>query len=72
MMTNYVIWGIPPGLDEERVLVEKLDGDYIISLDVANEVALHLELNKGVRYVRIQTIDMSDGVTGNFIKAIQV
>jgi len=60
---EYVIWGIPPGSDDEQVLFSHQCGQPITDRQIA-EACERLAVRRGATAVRIQSVDMADGRIG--------
>jgi hypothetical protein len=66
-MTEYAIWGIPPGQSEETLLLAMPQGKPITDRAEADKLMATLQSKHGCRNCRIQTLD---GSIPNFRKAI--
>lgn len=68
---EYVIWGVPPGKNEEQLLLSKIEGKVITDPDIANKLKNVLETKHQCTKIRIQKVNMSDGDFSSFGKSIK-
>ena len=64
-MIEYVIWGITPEGIDEQVLLTEVQGEKIRDEEIAKKAMKVLEVKYGARALRIQKIDMSEGLDWN-------
>lgn len=70
-MKEFVVWGIPPGENQEVLLLTEVGGKKIKSLKSAERFKVILETEHQFRSVRIQTINLKDyNLSKEFIKTI--
>jgi len=67
MYEEYVIWGIPKGATDETLLLARVNGQFITSLDDARALQGKLESDYGATGCRIQCID---GTPPDFVAAL--
>ena len=65
---EYVIWGIPRGETEEKLLLTKIEGKPLTDINVAKKLKSVLEQKHGCTNVRIQKVDLSDNDFSAFNK----
>jgi len=65
---EYVIWGVPPNEEEEKLLLTNLEGKPVTDIEVAKNLKSVLEKKHGCTNVRIQTVDLSDNDFSAFKK----
>ena len=65
---EYVIWGVPPNEEEEKLLLANLEGKPVTDIEVAKNFKSVLEKKHGCTNVRIQKVNLSDNDFSAFKK----
>ena len=68
-MTDYIVWGVPKGETEERLLLSERAG--LRSMDEANRAIKVLEGLRGCRQCRVQVVNLSGNPTDDLIRAVR-